>query len=71
MNGEKIWTVRIPVQVTADTEEQAKEYALDDLRDPDMDWDTFEVQQDSGPHPKVGTGECPVCGHHGNDCEGS
>lgn len=39
------WVVRIPVMVTADDEEEAKRHALDDLRDPEMEWDTFEVEQ--------------------------
>lgn len=69
-DDEKIWLVSIPVQVTAESEEQAKQFALDDLRDPSMEWDTFVVQQTSGPHPKVLHGQCRVCGHYGEDCEG-
>lgn len=64
------WRVSIPVDVTARTREEAIRYALDDLRDPTMDWDYFEVQQMDGPHPKHGPGLCPICGHYGDDCEG-
>jgi hypothetical protein len=70
VSEDKMWVVRIPINVTADTREQAIEFALDDLRDPTMEWDTFEVQQTSGPHPKVPHGRCPVCGHYGASCEG-
>lgn len=69
--SERTWEVRVPITVTADDEHEAIKFALDDLRDPDMEWDTFEVQQTSGPHAKVASGRCRVCGHYGADCEGT
>lgn len=44
MSDERIYEVSIPIQVTASDEEQAQEHALDDLRDPDMEWDYFVVR---------------------------
>jgi hypothetical protein len=66
----KMYEVSIPITVTAENEEEAKKFALDDLRDPDMEWDTFIVKQVAGPHKKVAHGLCPVCRHYGSDCEG-
>jgi len=42
---ERMWVVRIPITVTADNREEAIKFALDDLRDPNMEWDTFEVEE--------------------------
>lgn len=67
---ERMWVVRVPITVTADDRDEAIKFALDDLRDPTMEWDYFEVQQISGPHPRVAHGKCPVCGHYGADCTG-
>lgn len=69
--SDRVWEVSIPITVTADDEQQAIKHALDDLRDPDMEWTDFEVQQLSGPHAKVAHGKCAVCGHYGDDCEGT
>lgn len=68
---ERTWEVSIPISVTAPDRERAIEYALDDLRDPDMEWTDFIVKQTGGPHAKVPHGRCEVCGHYGDDCEGS
>jgi hypothetical protein len=70
MSDAKTWEVSIPVNVTADDRDEAIRFALSDLRDPEMEWDTFIVKQVSGPHPKVLMGLCPVCHHYGEDCEG-
>jgi hypothetical protein len=71
VHDERTWEVRVPITVTADDREQAIEFALDDLRDPTMQWDTFEVKQTGGPHKKIAHGRCDVCGHYGDDCEGT
>lgn len=71
MSEDKLWVVRVPIMVTADDRDKAIKFALDDLRDPTMEWDTFEVQQIAGPHTKVPHGKCPICGHYGEDCEGA
>lgn len=69
----KTWRVIVPVDVTADTREDAIQFALDDLRDPTCRWEDghIEAQQTDGPHPPHGPGLCPICGHHGDDCLGT
>lgn len=69
-HDDKTWEVSVPITVTADTEDEAIKFALDDLRDPEMEWGGFIVKQVSGPHPQVLHGLCPVCGHYGEDCTG-
>jgi hypothetical protein len=68
----RTYVVRVVVEVTAKSPEQAREYAVDDLRDPSLPWSNLqmEVQQIDGPHAPVKLGLCPVCGHYGEDCHG-
>jgi hypothetical protein len=67
---DKVYEVSISITVTAESEEDAKRLALDDLRDPAMEWDTFDIRQVSGHHKRVRSGRCRVCRHYGADCEG-
>lgn len=72
MKDAKTWLVQVPVEVTADSADEAVRFALDDLRDPSLRWEdgSIKVQQTDGPHAPHGPGLCPVCGHHGDDCTG-
>jgi len=42
---DRMWVVRVPITVTAVDRDEAIKFALDDLRDPTMEWDTFEVEE--------------------------